>query len=198
MARTKKSQYTAQTQARAALVSYSRKELAELLGVSTRTLRRWANEGKSPRDADKRKSLDKFAARSRQSVTAYNKSIGAPPIKMAVPVRGERRMLIEYKDGRPVKDSRGNVKRYKSEWTNYTNDDRRLRAQDMLAILRGAADEGRTVQIGYVGAKTKDYPSGRRATEPIELDPDQDDDELLDMLFEHVLSEEFITYIGVL
>lgn len=216
--------YSLQEQTRAALAAYSRKELASKLGVSLRTLRRWANEGKGTNRPDIRVKLDKTASSARRAVGRAIRARGDLTVPVAVPILPERRMIVardlagkaqgrrrtftrdellargfRIGDANKLKSGKYSIfvpELRRSDWANYSVVGRSM--GDILAVMRTAARRGRTVQLLVQGPPSKEYPSGIHFTTPMPLYDDMEDDELLYMLEETLGFGEHVLQIGIL
>lgn len=220
----RRARFTVQEQTRTALTAYSRREIAEKLGVSLRTLRRWANEGGKPASADKRAALDALASKSRQAVNRTIRRQGDLVAPTAIPILPERRKIIARELGGAAKGTRQQFTRAellargfrisdarklksgkysvfvpelrRSDWSNYNVAGRSQ--GDMLALMRVAARENRTVQLLVKGPPSTEYPTGIHYTTPMPLYDEMEDDELLYMLEESLGFGEDVLEIGVL
>jgi transcriptional regulator with XRE-family HTH domain len=116
----------------------SRTALASRLGVSTRTLRRWLNEGNTP-SPDNQKRIQQAGTGRRRAM----KRAGLPDLAR-IPY-GHRRELKQYDFSSGKPEWTGSF--YASTWINYhvagwTN-------SDMLALLESAQGYGNRVQFMY-------------------------------------------------
>ena len=143
---------------------------------------------------------------------------------VAVPILPERRKIIARELGGAAKGSRQQFTRdellargfrisdarklksgkysvfvpelRRSDWSNYNVAGRSQ--GDMLALMRAAARENRTVQLLVKGPPSKEYPTGIHYTTPMPLYDEMEDDELLYMLEESLGFGENVLEIGVL
>jgi transcriptional regulator with XRE-family HTH domain len=140
-----------------ALQEYTQKELAERLGVSTRTIRRWKRGETEPGNPFVRLALrDEFRA-ERDRIRRINRRMRAPdPPEVEVPLFGDRRKLVEY-------DSHGRDtgERYDSDWINYNVT--RLDRDELFGILKVLRDRNATVQIIF---RVRKYEGGNRSLAP--------------------------------
>jgi transposase len=150
---------------------FSQKDLAARLGVSTRTIRRWRNEGVQPADPIMYGRLKRTYDGVKRRIVAENKKIDASPPDIPIPLLGHRREVASEFDaqGRVVATA-------PSDWVNYDV----TRVKDMVAweSLQNLRDRGATVQVIYMGEASPDYPSGRQGTSAIYLFPSMSDQQL--------------------
>lgn len=185
---------------------YTQADIAGKLGVSTRTIRRWKNEGVRPAEyrpeilaAEKR--LQREFERERKRVAAEagrdrRAHPNAPRLekKLRVLPEGHRRQLKVYERGRDTGRTRS------SEWINY--DVRAWNVREIFDVVKALRDEGRIIQLVYKIPKGARYPrdargrpgkvvtkTTRTGSPPLDLS-NLDDGELMDFLLQYVDAEK--------
>lgn len=199
--------------------AYTQREIAELIGVSPRTVRRWKNEGVQPaaylpeiQKAEKRlqrtfeREHKRVAADARRDRRAHPQAPRLEKKLRVLPV-GHRRELNVYERGKKTGRTR------KSSWINY--DVRAWNIKEIHALVAALRDEGRIVQLIYKIPKGARYPKDARGrpgkvvgktvrtgSPPLNLEG-MDDGELLDFLLQYAEPEKSakarsIMYVGAL
>lgn len=181
----------------------TQKELAKILGVSDRTLRRW-KAGETKPDAANLRKLDRAYRKDAEEAKKFQRrerrKHKAPAL--AKPIRASRRMLKERRydprAGRNVPT--GNV--YPSDWINYDVRGWNLREiHGVLVQLWKKAPDGH-FQFIYFVPKGARYPSSdprkpgkimrhslRTATAPVPFYTIESEEELLTLLLRYIPEE---------
>lgn len=150
---------TASTRAQVLTVlqRYSQREAADRIGVSTRTIRRWKNEGIEPRNPFVELALRDEYGRVAGSIKRRNLKTapGAHPPDTDIPVYADRKEIVERdKRGEPTGQYTD------SDWVNYNvallNDDDIV---DFLERLRKRG-KGQMVNIVFHIPAGRRYPGG--------------------------------------
>jgi transcriptional regulator with XRE-family HTH domain len=146
---------------------YTQAQIAERIGVSTRTIRRWKNEGVEPNKyrpqsvAAAHNLRIEFEREHKRVVTAQRRDAvkhpGTPQLEKSLTVlpEGKRRLLNEYKGGKKTK------RKIDSGWINYNVS--KLPVNDMLKTLIALRDAGQYVQFIYRIPKGGRSANGRKA-----------------------------------
>lgn len=170
----------------------TQKKVAEVLGVSERTVRRWKNEGVQPVNPFVREYMQDEYGEVRNFIRRSNAGARAPNLNTPIPIKGTRRKLV-------VRDQEGNDTglRKRSDWSNY--DTSRLSEQDVLNTLTQLVAERGTVVVMmiYKVPKSPEYPKGKVATSPIELSDDMSDADIYDATLGAVSTSQ-VLFVGVL
>jgi transcriptional regulator with XRE-family HTH domain len=137
-----------------ALQQYTQQELADRVGVSARTIRRWKRGETEPLNPFSRLALHDEYRAERKRIKRVNAKRAAPysPPDVDVPLLGERRDLWLY-------DVHGKKtgQTYRSDWVNYNV--ARLDSDEIFSVLKGLRDRSATVQVIF---RVRQYEGGNR------------------------------------
>jgi transcriptional regulator with XRE-family HTH domain len=146
---------------------YTQKQIAEKLGVSTRTVRRWKNENVQPARVQTEAKLRSLAASVRKTLQAQARKARAPLPNVPVPPKARRVLRLDPSDPKLVR-------RIDSDTVSY--DVRGMSMQDIRAILRWLRDRDRIVRVIYKIPKGgtslggRDYLKGGQSSTEWEAD----------------------------
>jgi hypothetical protein len=185
--------------------SHTHKEMAKMLRVSERSIRRWKNENIQP--ASYLPTIEQGLERLQHNFEREHKRVekslrddrkkhpNAPRIEHKVKILppAARRQLKTYEAGRDTGRTRA------SEWINY--DVGAFNLREIFDVVKALRDEGRIVQLIYRIPKGARYPrdsrgrpgkvvskSTRTGTPPLDLS-NLDDGELMDFLLRYAEAE---------
>lgn len=152
----RRSPYSARERVLVLLQQRTQKEVARILGVSDRTVRRWKNESVVPVERHDA-ALTHESNRERRRLTIHNKRLshGKQPAMRDVPVIpvGVRRALKEYKNGKFTGRFR------ESEWVNYSVE--KLSQRDVFALVGSMRRQFLVVQFIFDANKDDPAATGR-------------------------------------
>lgn len=146
---------------------YTQKQIAEKLGVSVRTVRRWKNENVQPARPETLEAIRKTAETVRRTLAREARKARAPLPKVAVPPKTARIQRLDPTDPKLVR-------RIDSDTVSY--DVRGMSMQDIRAILRWLRDRDRIVRVIYKIPKGgtslggRDYLKGGQSSTEWEAD----------------------------
>lgn len=115
--------------------------VAEILGISIRTARRWKNEGTEPTKPHR----EQLVKKSKTAIRVVKKKSPQPSRTFPVPLKATRRQLRKYVNGRWTGEY------FASHWLNYHVST--LDYERMLDLLRVMRDGARDIQFIYLTAK---------------------------------------------
>lgn len=138
-----------------AALGLTQTQIGKRLGVTSRTVRRWKNEGVTPNAAHAAK-LTREGGRAREEVRRLNRRVarGAPvPVGPVLPPGTRRKIRLRDREGRDTGRTRS------SEWVNYSV--KGMGRAQIMALFASLNAQGATVQLLYDAPATDPYFEGR-------------------------------------
>lgn len=140
---------------------YTQKDAAKILGVSTRTIRRWKNEGVTP-SKNLAPKLNANYDKISRSIKRSNKKTTTVKTGRIIPI-GTRRTLKVYNRRR---EHTGDYTL--SDWVTFEVS--KLSKDDIIYFLQQLREQGRIVQIVYlIPGGSEAYPKQRAGTPMTDL-----------------------------
>jgi len=159
--------YTVRDRVALLATRYTQKQIAEKLGVSVRTVRRWKNEGVTPHSVQAQAKLRSLATSVRKTLQTQARKARAPLPQVPVPPKARRVLRLDPSDPKLVR-------RIDSDTVSY--DVRKMSEDDIRAILQWLRDRDRIVRAIYKIPKGgtslggRDYPKGGQSSTDWEAD----------------------------